>query len=218
MITNLIDFISNYGSYFIKGTMNTLLLSMIGVTVGTILGIIISLVRSMNKYIGFIATAYVEYTRGTPLIAQATIIYYLPALIGLDINKFVAGIIAISLNSAAYMAEIIRGGINSVDKGQMEAARSLGMSRSMAMREIILPQAIKNILPSLVNEFIAVIKESSVISVLGVAELMYMQGVVKSITYQPLTPLFIASFIYFILTFSLSKIVGRFERRLKVSD
>lgn len=214
----MFEFLANYGSYFVKGTVTTLWLSLAGVIIGTVLGVILSLVRSINKYIGFIATAYVEYTRGTPLITQATIIYFLPALIGLDINKFVAGLVAISLNSAAYMAEIIRGGINSVDKGQLEAARSLGMPHGVAMREIILPQAIKNILPALANEFITVIKESSIISILGVTELMYQQSIVKAITYKPLTPLFIASLIYFVMTFSLSKLVGVFERRLRASD
>jgi His/Glu/Gln/Arg/opine family amino acid ABC transporter permease subunit len=218
----MLGILTNYGDFFLKGTANTLLLALSALFFGTILGFLLALVRMGNKYVGLLSTAYIEFVRGTPLYTQAVIIYYLPSVLNLgfelNIDKFVAGIVALSLNSAAYVAEIVRAGINSVDKGQMEAARSLGMPRGLAMREIVLPQAFKNILPSLGNEFIAVIKESSIISVIGVTELMFEQGVVRSITYSPLYPLFIASIIYFVITFTLSKVVGAAERRMKVSD
>ena len=163
----MIAYFAKYGSFFVQGALTTLWMSLGSVICGTLLGIGIALLRTVNKYVGIIGTAYVEYTRGTPLMVQAIIIYYLPALINVNINKYLAGLVAISLNSAAYVAEIIRGGINSVDKGQMEAARSLGMPQGLAMRQVVLPQAIKNILPSLANEFVAVIKESSIISVIA---------------------------------------------------
>ena len=140
-----------------------------------------------------------------------------PAL-GEDFPRFMAGAIALSLNSAAYVAEIIRAGIQAVDKGQMEAARSLGMPHSMAMRYIILPQAVRNILPALGNEFVVVIKESSIVSVIGVAELMYNAETVRGNTFRPFEPLIIAALIYFAMTFTLSKLVGKAERRMRTSD
>jgi polar amino acid transport system substrate-binding protein len=124
----------------------------------------------------------------------------------------------LSLNSAAYVAEIIRAGIMAVNKGQMESARSLGMSQGQSMRFIILPQAIKNILPALGNEFVTVIKESSVVSVIGVTELMFQTGVVQGASFKPFLPLIITSLIYFALTFTLSRLLGVAERRMQASD
>jgi polar amino acid transport system permease protein len=143
------------------------------------------------------------------------IIYYNGVI---EMGPIVAGIIALSLNSSAYTAEIVRAGIQAVDKGQMEASRSLGMTAGMAMREVILPQAIKNILPALGNEFIVVIKESAVISIIGVGELMRQTNIVRGITFRQIEPLILVAVIYFVMTFSLSKLMGRFERRLKESD
>lgn len=140
------------------------------------------------------------------------------ALIGGEFGDFASGIVTLSLNSAAYVAEIIRSGIQSVDKGQMEAARSLGMPYRMAMRYVIYPQAFKNILPALVNEFIVVIKESSIVSIIGIHELMYNADTVRGVTFRPFEPLIIAAIIYFILTTSLSKLLGKLEGRLKLSD
>ena len=135
-------------------------------------------------------------------------------ILGMNISAFVSAAIAVSLNSAAYVAEIVRAGIEVVDKGQMEAARSLGMKKSMAMRLIIIPQAVKNILPAIGNEFVAVIKESSMASVIGVAELTFSAKVVQGATYLSLEPLMIAAVFYFVLTFSLGRLIGYFERRL----
>ncbi|NLM04997.1 MAG: amino acid ABC transporter permease, partial [Clostridiales bacterium] len=133
-------------------------------------------------------------------------------------EEFVAGIIALSINSGAYVAEIIRAGIQAVDKGQMEAARSLGMPYSLSMKHIIIPQAFKNILPALGNEFIVIIKESSIVSVIGIHELMYNANTVRGNTFIPLEPLIVAAAIYFALTFSLSKLLGIVEGRMSVSD
>lgn len=151
---------------------------------GTILGLALTLLRrSKFKPISYIATAYVEFVRGTPLLVQIYIIYIgLPKLIGIDMPDMTVGSIALALNSAAYISEIIRAGIEAVDKGQMEAARSLGMNQGLAMVHVIIPQAFKNILPALGNEFISVIKESSMVSVIGVAELMYNASIVRGNT------------------------------------
>ncbi|ABW17750.1 amino acid ABC transporter permease [Alkaliphilus oremlandii] len=223
------SFLPKYYQFFIIGAKNTVLLAFFTVALGVVLGIFLALMRiSKNKILNFIGTAYVEIIRGTPLLVQIFIVYYglpmmgfkIPALsfLGSAGEEFIAGIIALSINSGAYVAEIIRSGIQSVDKGQMEAARSLGMPYPMAMKHIIIPQAFKNILPALGNEFIVVIKESSVMSVIGIHELMYNANTVRGNTFIPLEPLIVAAGIYFILTFSLSKLLGIAERRMRVSD
>jgi polar amino acid transport system permease protein len=187
---------------------------------GTLLGLTLTLLRrSKIKPISYIATAYVEFVRGTPLLVQIYIIYIgLPKLIGIDMPDMTVGAVALALNSGAYISEIIRAGIDAVDKGQMEAARSLGMSQRLAMFEIIIPQAFKNILPALGNEFVSIIKESSMVSVIGVAELMYNAGIVRGNTALGLEPVIVAAVIYFILTFSLTRVLGYVERRMKASD
>ena len=153
------------------------------------------------------------------MMVQMFIVYYgLPRLIGMDFEDLTLGIIAVSLNSAAYVAEIIRGGILSIDKGQMEAARSLGMSHRLAMTNIIIPQAFKNILPALGNEFITLIKESAIVSIIGIHDLMYNTDTVRGNTFRPFSPLVVAAAIYFTITFSLSKLLGIMERRLRAGD
>lgn len=208
--------LTEYRHYFLQGIGYTLFLSFFSVILGLTLGVIMALSKmSKNKILNFLATGYIEIIRGTPLLVQVFIIYYNGII---DMGPIVAGIIALSLNSSAYTAEIVRAGIQAVDKGQMEASRSLGMTSGMAMREVILPQAIKNILPALGNEFIVVIKESAVISIIGVGELMRQTNIVRGITFRQIEPLVLVAGIYFVLTFSLSKLLGRFERRLKESD
>lgn len=214
------DFLSKYSNYFVVGTKTTLILAFFAVLFGTILGLFLSLMKlSKIKVLKAIAIAYIEFVRGTPLLIQIWIIYIgLPLIIGVDLPDILTGIIALSLNSGAYVAEIIRAGIQAVDKGQMEAARSLGMNQGMAMREIIIPQAFKNILPALGNEFISIIKESSMVSVIGVAELMYNSGTVRAASFLGLEPLIVAAAIYFVITFILTRVMGALERRLKASD
>ncbi len=214
------DFLSKYSNYFVVGTKTTLILAFFAVLFGTILGLFLSLMKlSKIKVLKAIAIAYIEFVRGTPLLIQIWIIYIgLPLIIGVDLPDILTGIIALSLNSGAYVAEIIRAGIEAVDKGQMEAARSLGMNQGMAMREIIIPQAFKNILPALGNEFISIIKESSMVSVIGVAELMYNSGTVRAASFLGLEPLIVAAAIYFVITFILTRVMGARERRLKASD
>jgi len=206
--------------FFINGAKFTIILAFFTVLFGVILGLLLALMRiSKSKVLNLIATAYVEFIRGTPLMVQIFIIYYaLPDLIGVNLPEMVSAVLALSINSAAYVAEVIRAGIQAVDKGQMEASRSLGMPYGMAMRYIIIPQAIKNILPALGNEFITVIKESSVVSVIGIKELMYNADTVRGNTFRAFEPLIIAALMYFVMTFTLSKLMGRFERRLKNRD
>jgi His/Glu/Gln/Arg/opine family amino acid ABC transporter permease subunit len=214
------SFLGKYSEYYIKGTEITIVLAFFAVLFGTLLGLTLTLLRrSKIKPISYIATAYVEFVRGTPLLVQIYIIYIgLPKLIGIDMPDMTVGAVALALNSGAYISEIIRAGIDAVDKGQMEAARSLGMSQRLAMFEIIIPQAFKNILPALGNEFVSIIKESSMVSVIGVAELMYNAGIVRGNTALGLEPVIVAAVIYFILTFSLTRVLGYVERRMKASD
>lgn len=213
------SFLSNYYMFFINGAKFTIFLAFFTVLIGVMLGVVLALMKLSNKKIlNLIATAYVEFIRGTPVLVQLYIVFYGLPHIGISLPDFVAGIIALSVNSSAYVAEIIRAGIQAVDKGQMEAARSLGMPPAMSMRYIIIPQAIKNILPALGNEFIVVIKESSIASIIGIHELMYNADTVRGNIFQPFEPLIVAAIMYFLMTFTLSKIVGTFERRMKTSD
>lgn len=153
------------------------------------------------------------------MLLQILMVYSGTKLIfNIDVDALTAAIVAIGLNSAAYVAEIIRAGIEGVDKGQEEAARSLGMSKVMTMRLIILPQAIRNILPAIGNEFVSVIKESSMASVLGVGELTFSAKVIQGATYLSLEPLMVAAVFYFILTFSLGRLMSYIERRMKTND
>jgi polar amino acid transport system permease protein len=215
--------------FFIDGAKITLLLSIFTIFLGVILGIILALMRISNRLVlKAIAASYIEFIRGTPILVQLFIVYYglpmigvkfpdIPAL-GSSFPDFMAGVVALSINSGAYVAEIIRAGIQAVDKGQMEAARSLGMPYGMGMRYIILPQAFKNILPALGNEFIVIIKESAVVSIIGIHDLMYNADTVRGNIYKPFEPLIVAAIIYFIMTFTLSRLVGRVERSLRTSD
>lgn len=214
------SFLGKYSEYYIKGTEITIVLAFFAVLFGTLLGLALTLLRrSKIKPISYIATAYVEFVRGTPLLVQIYIIYIgLPKLIGIDMPDMTVGAVALALNSGAYISEIIRAGIEAVDKGQMEAARSLGMSQRLAMFEIIIPQAFKNILPALGNEFVSIIKESSMVSVIGVAELMYNAGIVRGNTALGLEPVIVAAVVYFILTFTMTRALGYVERRMKASD
>lgn len=213
-------FISKYGSFFLKGIKITILISLIGVALGSILGAFVALMKlSKIKIISWIASIYIEILRGTPMLVQVFIVFFgITAALGLDISAFVCGTIALVINSSAYIAEIIRAGINAVDKGQMEAARSLGLNYRQTMKSVIMPQAIKNILPALGNEFVTLIKESSIVSTIGVGEIMFNAQVVQGISFDPFTPLLVAAALYFVLTFVLTRIMNMIEGRLNASD
>ncbi|GAA0732922.1 amino acid ABC transporter permease [Clostridium oceanicum] len=210
------SFLSKYYMFFFDGVKITIVLAFFTVLIGSILGLLLAIMKlSKNKVLNIISASYIEFIRGTPTLVQLYIVYYGLPNLGITLPDIAAGIIALSVNSSAYIAEIIRAGIQSVHKGQMEAARSLGMPNSMGMRFIIIPQSIKNILPALGNEFIVVVKESSVASIIGIHELMYNADTVRGNIFKPFEPLIVAAIMYFILTFLLSKLVGSLERRLK---
>lgn len=213
-------FISKYGSFFLKGIKITILISLIGVALGSILGAFVALMKlSKIKIISWIASIYIEILRGTPMLVQVFIVFFgITAALGLDISALVCGTIALVINSSAYIAEIIRAGITAVDKGQMEAARSLGLNYRQTMKSVIMPQAIKNILPALGNEFVTLIKESSIVSTIGVGEIMFNAQVVQGISFDPFTPLLVAAALYFVLTFVLTRIMNMIEGRLNASD
>lgn len=218
-------FLQNYFPKYLSGVELTLIISLITVCIGTIIGSILFFMKNSEwailkiKPLKIIASIYVEIVRGTPMLLQILMVYSGTKIIfNIDVDALTAAIIAIGLNSAAYVAEIVRAGIEGVDKGQSEAARSLGMSKAMTMRLIVMPQAIRNILPAIGNEFVAVIKESSMASVLGVSELTFSAKVVQGATYLSLEPLMVSAVFYFILTFSLGRLMGYLERRMKNSD
>ncbi|WP_024831980.1 amino acid ABC transporter permease [Ruminiclostridium josui] len=218
------SFLSEYWYYFVSGTVNTIVIAILTVILGVIIGTGIALMKiSHNKILKAVASSYIEFIRGTPLLVQITLFFYLISLpklriLGLDLDRFIPGVIAMSVNSGAYVAEIIRAGIQAVDKGQMEAARSIGFTQGQAMRYIVLPQALRNILPALGNEFVVVIKESSVLSVISISELMRNTNIIQGAIYRPFEPLAVTAVIYFILTFGLTRLLGYAERRMRTSD
>ena len=219
------SFLNEYLPVFIEGAKMTLIISLVTVFFGTLFGSVLYFIKTLNFKIGkvkplaCIATAYIEIVRETPMVLQIFMVYSGSALfLGIDISAFTAVIWAISLNSAAYVSEIVRAGINAVDKGQMEAARSLGMNKVQAMYLVIVPQAVKNILPAIGNEFVTIIKESSMASFIGVGELMFSADIVKGAVYLTFEPLIVVAVFYFIMTFSLGRLIGYFERRFKASD
>ena len=219
IIQKMGEIFSKYWYYFIvEGVGMTLLLSLITVTFGALLGAVLAMLKMTKiKLFDWIITAFVEIVRGTPLLLQLYIGYFLiPSLVpALDLDDFTCVAIALILNSAAYVSEIIRSGIEAVDKGQTEAARSLGLNSVTTMVQIVLPQAVKNILPALCNEFITVIKETSLASTFFVGELMTAYLIVKGITFTPIPTLMIVGVIYFVLNFTLSKALKLLERRMK---
>lgn len=212
--------LQDYIGLFLQGLGMTLLISLITVLFGTIIGTPLALIRlSKSKVISIIATSYIEIIRGTPLLLQLYIFAYgIPlAFPFIRFSPFVAGIIALALNSSAYVAEIVRSGIQSIDKGQLEAAKSLGLSYALSMRKVIIPQAIKNVLPSLGNEFVTVVKESSIVSIVGIADLMKVTNTISSQKFRLFEALLFAALLYFIVTFTISKLVNYIERKLSVS-
>jgi len=222
----------------LKGASLTVTITVLSVTFGCIIGLIVGLARlSKNKLLRFLATAYVDFFRGTPLLVQILIVYFgtpillqdaqgflvdnygMPQLIkSYAMPRLVAAIIACSLNSGAYIAEIFRAGVQSVERGQMEAARSLGMSPRQAMRHVILPQAFKRVIPPLGNEFIALMKDTSLLSVIGIIELTKSGMLIVAWSYEAFAIYLTVAFIYLVMTFTLSRFVDYLERRLKTSD
>lgn len=216
MAGNIMRVLKDYSGLFVQGIGFTLLLAFIAVTFGTIFGTFVALLKmSSNKIASFIGTAYIELFRNTPLLLQLYIFMFLLPEIGINLSPFAAVSVGLVLNTTAYISEIIRSGIQSVDHGQTEAARSLGLSHVQTLRMVVLPQAMKNILPALANEFVTDIKETSLASTFFVGDLMTTYRTINGATFLTLEPLFIAGVIYFALSFTLSKLVAYLERRLR---
>lgn len=204
--------------FLLLGAWDTLKLTFFSVLIGLVLGTFIGMGRlSKIKVINIPSTVYVEFLRGTPLLVQISIVYFGLPQLGIQLQAYPAAIVALGLNSGAYIAEIVRAGIQSIPKGQYEAARSLGLTHWQAMRYIILPQAFKNILPALGNEFITLTKDSSLASVIGVTELMRRGQFVITRTFQTFSIYFGIALIYFVMTFTISRIVRYVEKRMAIA-
>ena len=247
--------IAPYAQLFRQGLLVTVLLSAFTVAIGFVIALLLALMRLSNvrpfRFLGldkdghqkeegvlvaisrfnplsFLATAYVEILRSTPVIVQIFIIYYgvfsvikLPSfqMFGfIKFDRFFPGVVALGMNSGAYLCEIIRSGIQSIDGGQTEAARSLGLSQVQTLRYIIFPQALKNILPAIANEFVVIIKESAITYTIGVQDIMFAVNAVKGATFIIIEPLLVATAIYFCLCFPTSKLIAYFERRMSRGD
>ena len=218
MFDNIFRLLGEYWHiYLLEGVKNTLVLTIIAVLMGTILGALVAMLKmSRFKIIRFIASVYIEVIRGTPILLQIYVFYFiLPELFPLlDFSSFIWVAIALCVNSAAYVSEVIRSGIQAVDKGQTEAARSLGMNQAQTMLRIILPQAIRNILPAMGNEFIMILKETSLASTFFIGDLMTAHKTVAGAEYLQLESLIIVGTIYLCMTFPLSKLVGLLEKKM----
>ena len=226
--------ITNYGGLLLAAMGQTLLLALCGLFFACILGLVFGILSVLkNRACNIIATVFVDIIRGVPMIVLAFYVYFaVPMLLNniLHLNTMLgmkgqitfsalqAGTICLALNCGAYMAEIIRAGIQSIDQGQTEAARSLGLSQTMNLRYIILPQALKNILPAIANEFVVIIKESAITYTIGVQDIMSAVNAVKGATFIIIEPLLVATAIYFCLCFPTSKLIAYFERRMSHGD
>ena len=215
---------------FLRGAGMTLLISIIGTLIGTLIGLLVGVIRTIPvpergikkvflKIINIILSIYIEFFRGTPMIVQAKVIYYGSAkFLGIDINKIVAALFIVSINTGAYMSEIVRGGIVSVDKGQFEAAQAIGMTHSQTMINVVLPQVIRNILPATGNEFVINIKDTSVLNVISVSELFFQTKSIAGNNFRYFESFFVACFIYFIMTYTVTRILRAIERKLDGPD
>lgn len=212
---------------FLRGASRTLLVAIAGTLIGALLGLIIGVIRTIPvpkkgirktilKVVNGLLSAYIEFFRGTPMMVQAMVIYYgIAGAYGVQLNRLFAGILIVSINTGAYMAEIVRGGILSVDEGQSEAAHALGMTHVQTMLNVVLPQVIRNILPATGNEFVVNIKDTSVLSVISLTELFFQTRTIAANSFKFFEPFFVTCVIYFIMTFTVTRILRMFERKLE---
>lgn len=217
MVMNLnVDLMINSIPLLIAGAGITIQITAISVGLGMIIGMFVGIARICNvKVLRFLATVYIDFLRGTPLLVQIFLIYFaLPMVLGQRVDPFIAAITACGINSGAYIAEIFRAGIQAIDEGQMEAGRSLGMTWIQTMRYIIVPQAFKNIVPPLGNEFIALLKDSSLVSVIGFEELTRRGQLIIARTYGSLEIWITVAVIYLVMTLTISRLVSYIEKRL----
>lgn len=219
--------VEKYYPQLLQGIGNTMLIALVGTVAGLLIGLLTGIVRTapmsknvvfrvLHKILNGLIAVYVEVFRGTPMMVQAMVIYwgYAFATGGDTLPLLPSGIIIVSINTGAYMAEIVRGGIISIDKGQFEGAMSIGMSHAQTMFKVIIPQVIRNILPSVSNEFVINIKDTSVLNVIGVTELYYFAGIIKRQNFQTFQTYFVVCVIYFILTFSVTRLLRFAEKKL----
>ena len=230
-IREVLAIVRQYYSYLLSGVGYTMLIALVGTIAGFLIGLLTGVVRTapmskngfvraLHKLLNAIIAVYIEVFRGTPMMVQAMVIYwgYAFANDGTTLPLIPAGLFIVSINTGAYMAEIVRGGIISVDKGQLEGAYSVGMTHAQAMNKVIIPQVLRNILPSISNEFVINIKDTSVLNVIGVTELYYMAGVIKRINLQTFQTYAVICVLYFILTFTVTRLLRLLERKLEGSD
>lgn len=213
----------NRYQYIIEGLINTLIISLFAVLVGIAIGFLVAIIRSSHdktghmKFANFLCRIYLTVMRGTPTMIQLLIIYYV-IFATVNIPKIFVAVVAFGLNSGAYVAEIVRSGIMSVDEGQFEAGRSLGLNYRQTMRFIIMPQAFKNVLPALGNEFIVLLKETSISGYIGLTDLTHGGDIIRGITFSAFMPLIAVALIYLLLVTGLSWCVNKLERRLRVNE
>lgn len=226
----IVKLTQEYWLQFLNGTKNTLIMALTGTVIGFLIGLIIAIIRTIPTSkktkpifkviigaVNFVLNLYIEVIRGTPMMVQALIIYY-SIFVPMKVPAMASAIIIISFNTGAYMAEIVRGGIISVDKGQFEGAHAIGMNHFQTMYHVILPQAIKNIMPSIGNEFVVNIKDSSVLSIIAITELMFVAKQSGGTYAKPVPAYIICALIYFVLTFTVTRILRLVEKKLAGSD
>ena len=230
-LNDVINIVAKYYPQLLSGVGNTMLIALTSTVAGLVIGLLTgiirtapyspnALLRSLHKLLNAVIAVYVEIFRGTPMMVQAMVIYwgYAFASGGSTLPLIPSGIIIVSINTGAYMAEIVRGGIISIDRGQFEGAMSIGMTHSQTMFKVIIPQVIRNILPSVSNEFVINIKDTSVLNVIGVTELYYFAGIIKRQSFQTFQTYLVICVVYFILTFTVTRLLRWAERRLDGSD
>lgn len=230
-LNDVINIVAKYYPQLLSGVGNTMLIALTSTVAGLVIGLLTgiirtapyssnALLRTLHKLLNAVIAVYVEIFRGTPMMVQAMVIYwgYAFASGGSTLPLIPSGIIIVSINTGAYMAEIVRGGIISIDRGQFEGAMSIGMTHSQTMFKVIIPQVIRNILPSVSNEFVINIKDTSVLNVIGVTELYYFAGIIKRQSFQTFQTYLVICVVYFILTFTVTRLLRWAERRLDGSD
>ncbi len=207
-------------AYLLQGAWITISVTAVALAAGLIIGLVLGMTRlSKRKWVSLPALCYVEVFRNTPALVQLMWVYYaLPVLTRIELNAVVSCTVALSLNISAYLGEIFRGGIQSIDRGQVEASRSLGMSYGQTMRKVVLPQAVRRMIPPFVNETVALIKYSSLVSILGVADLTYQANVLSTTTFRPMEIFSFIAVVYLVICAALSYSAQRIERRLAVVD
>ena len=228
---DVINIVAKYYPQLLSGVGNTMLIALTGTVAGLVIGLLTGIVRTapfsrngfvraLHRILNAVIAVYVEIFRGTPMMVQAMVIYwgYAFATGGSTLPLIPSGMLIVSINTGAYMAEIVRGGIISIDKGQFEGAMSIGMTHSQTMFKVIIPQVMRNILPSVSNEFVINIKDTSVLNVIGVTELYYFAGIIKRQSFETFQTYLVVCALYFMLTFTVTRLLRLAERRLDGDD